>query len=469
MSATTPNPRRALPGVDALLRAPEMADLAAALPHADLVAAARLALKEARSATSDGAPVPDHAALVRRVAAIAQARRDPLPLPVINATGVIVNTNLGRAPLSEAALDAMRAVAGGYAALEYDLAAGERGSRHDIAAGPLIDLTGAAAAVVVNNAAAALLIILATLVTPDRREVVISRGQLIEIGGGFRIPDVLRQSGATLVEVGTTNRTRLEDYAAAIGPATALVLAVHPSNFRVVGFTASPALADLAALAHARDLPLVEDLGSGCLLDLTPFGLAPEPTPRASISSGADLVCFSGDKLLGGPQAGIIVGRADLVGRVTRHPLMRALRVDKVTLAGLVATLRHYQRGEATTHVPVWRMIALPAEAIRQRAIGIVARLGEHGVAAEACQGASTVGGGARPGETLPTWRVALPAWAPGDLDALARRLRLGRPPIVARVSRDHLLLDPRTMPPERDTDLIAALIAATPGKKRSS
>jgi L-seryl-tRNA(Ser) seleniumtransferase len=455
-----PDPRRALPGVDALLRAPALAERAATHEHAALVAAARQALDEARAAGAAGAEPPDLDTLAARVVALLDAADDPIPLPVINATGIIINTNLGRAPLSDDALAAMRG-AGGYAALEYDLAAGGRGSRHALARDILQAVTGAADALVVNNAAAAMLLILAALLDDERREVIISRGQLIEIGGGFRIPDVLRQSGARLVEVGTTNRTRPADYAAALTPATALILAVHPSNFRVVGFTESAPLRDLAELAHAHSLPLVEDLGSGCLLDLAQFGLAPEPTPMQSLVAGVDLVCFSGDKLLGGPQAGIILGDTAYIQRLAKHPLMRALRVDKLTLAGLIATLRHYQRGQATTHIPVWRMIALAPAAIQARAAALAERLTVAGIAAGVQAGESAIGGGSLPGATLPTWHVALPASAHGDLDALARRLRLGRPSVIARVYRDHLLLDPRTVPPERDADLGDAVLRA--------
>lgn len=424
-----------------------------------LVAAARQVLAEARG-VADGVP-PTVAALAQRIVTLTRAAAVPIPQPVINATGVILNTNLGRAPLSAAALAAMQAVGGGYAALEYDLAAGERGSRHALARAALGAVTGAEDALVVNNAAAAVLLLLTALLPPDRREVIISRGQLIEIGGGFRIPDVLRQSGAQLVEVGTTNRTRLADYADAITPATGVLLLVHPSNFRVVGFTEAVSPPDLADLAHAHELPLVEDQGSGCLLDLAPFGLTPEPTPRQSLQAGVDVICFSGDKLLGGPQTGIIVGKARLLQQIARHPLMRALRVDKVTLAGLIATLGHYQRDEALTQIPIWRMIALPAEAILARAEDMTRELATRGITAIVQAGSSTIGGGSLPGETLATWHVALPASAHGDLDALAQRLRLGQPPVIARVYRRYLLLDLRTVPPDRDAEVVGAVARA--------
>lgn len=450
--------RRDLPSVAALLRSPALVAAQATISSADLLAAARQVLAAVRQELVAGAPIPDLGELARQVVTLSEAAQAPLPLPVINATGVIINTNLGRAPLSIAALDAMRAVGGGYAALEYDLAAGERGSRHALARASLQDVTGAPDAVVVNNAAAALVLILAALLPPDQPEVIISRGQLIEIGGGFRIPDVLRQSGAHLVEVGTTNRTRLADYAAAITPATGMILAVHPSNFRIIGFTEAAELRDLADLAHANSIPLVEDQGSGCLLDLTPFGLAPEPTPMQSLAAGADIVCFSGDKLLGGPQAGIILGQPAAIQRLVRHPLMRALRVDKVTLAGLIATLRHYQRGEAITHIPIWRMIAQPAERIRARATALVQQAQAHGMIATVQPGESTIGGGSLPGATLPTYHIALAAQHYGDLDALARALRVGRPPLIPRIARDHLLLDLRTVPESQDGDILSIL-----------
>jgi L-seryl-tRNA(Ser) seleniumtransferase len=376
---------------------------------------------------------------------------------------VIVNTNLGRAPLCAAAIDAMAAVARGYSNLEYDLEAGGRGSRHAHVHALLTELTGAEEALVVNNNAAAVLVVLSGLAAG--REVVVSRGELVEIGGGFRVPDVMRQGGARLVEVGTTNRTRAADYAGAIGPETAALLAVHPSNFRVVGFAESPARAELAAVAHERGVCLVEDLGSGCLLATERWGLAHEPTPMESLAAGVDVVCFSGDKLLGGPQAGIVVGRAEPLRRLARHPLMRAMRIDKLTLAALEATLRQYRDGVAEREVPIWRMIAAPLDAVRGRAERWAARLGTRGARASVLAGASTVGGGSLPGETLPTALCAVEAPAgDGEVAALAARLRRADPPVVGRVSRAQLLLDPRTVLPEEDEALLGALEAALAG-----
>ncbi len=390
---------------------------------------------------------------------ILQKELQPHLHSVINATGVIINTNLGRAPLSQEALQAVQAASRGYSNLEYDLAIGERGSRHAHTEALLCELTGAEAAIVTNNNAAAVLLSLSTLA--NGREVVISRGQLVEIGGGFRIPDVMRQSGCSLIEVGTTNRTRIQDYATAVTERTALLLSVHPSNFLVIGFTESTPLNALAELAHKNGLLVMEDLGSGCLLHSEKYGLMHEPTPQERIAEGADVVCFSGDKLLGGPQAGIIVGKAEIIARIGRHPLMRAVRIDKMTLAALEATLRHYQRGQAITHIPVWRMIATPPEKIALRADHWVAELQSHGIVAHTQQGTSTIGGGSLPGETLATTLLALDAaHVSFPLDELAKRLRLRPIPIVTRILRDSLLLDPRTVLEEQDNEVMQALVS---------
>lgn len=370
--------------------------------------------------------------------------------PVINATGVIINTNLGRAPLSTEALQAVQEVAHGYANLEYDLEAGKRGSRHSHIRALLCELTGAEAALVTNNNASAVLLSLIALA--QGREVIISRGQLVEIGGGFRIPDVMRQSGCQLVEVGTTNRTRIQDYTEAITEQTALLLSVHPSNFLITGFTESTPLSELTQLAHKRGLLVMDDLGSGCLLPCERYGLAHEPTPQESIAAGSDIVCFSGDKLLGGPQAGILVGKAEVIARLAKHPLMRAIRIDKMTLAALEATLRHYQRGQAETHIPIWRMITMPIEHITQRATAWMTHLHAHGITARLQDGKSTIGGGSLPGETQPTMLLALDATTlPFSVDELAQRLRRYTTPIVGRISRDALLLDARTVLEEQD------------------
>jgi L-seryl-tRNA(Ser) seleniumtransferase len=455
---------RQLPSVDELLRDDTLRQALGpdtSPAHASVVRAARQALAEARDAIRAGAPVPSHATLAERAAAILHAERQPALRRVINATGVIINTNLGRAPLSAAAIEAMRAVAAGYSNLEYDLERGERGSRQSPVRRLLREVTGAEDALVVNNNAAAVLVVLSALAAG--RDVIVSRGELVEIGGGFRVPDVMRQGGARLVEVGTTNRTRLRDYEAAITGETALLLAVHPSNFRVVGFTEAPELAALTQLAHAHGLPLVHDLGSGCLLPTERWGLAHEPTVRESLSVGVDVVCFSGDKLLGGPQAGLIAGRAAYLERIAHHPLMRATRIDKLTLAALEATLALYRDGVAERDIPIWRAITTPQETLRARAERWAAVLRERGVAAAAAAGESTVGGGSLPGETLPTTLCAVSGTedAPLDVAALARRLRTGTPPVVGRVLRDQLLLDPRTVLPDEDDTLLQALTRA--------
>jgi L-seryl-tRNA(Ser) seleniumtransferase len=379
---------------------------------------------------------------------------EPSLRPVINATGVIIHTNLGRAPLSSAAIEAMAAVSRGYSNLEFDLEAGERGSRFTHLEAALRQLTGAEAAIAVNNNASALLLALTALASG--RGVIVSRGQAVEIGGGFRIPDVMRQSGATPIEVGTTNRTYLRDYEAAIRPDTAAVMRVHASNFRITGFTEQPELRDLARVAHERGLLLLDDIGSGCLLDVRQFGLAAEPSVGESMAAGADLCLFSGDKLLGGPQAGIIAGRAELVDTLRRHPLARAVRMDKTSVAALQATLLHYLRGEALTHIPVWRMIAMPLAEIEARArawAGVVS-------GSKVVDGRSMIGGGSLPEESLPTKLLAVEDDG-ARLNQIARALRLGDPAVVARIEGGKLLLDPRTVDPAQDEAIVEALSAA--------
>jgi L-seryl-tRNA(Ser) seleniumtransferase len=419
------NPLRQLPSVDVLLGLAH--DAVARHGRTATVAALRAALAEARAAGE--ARTPEQ--LLARSAEL--LKRPPSLRPVLNATGVIVHTNLGRAPLAAAALERVRAVAGGYSNLEYDLAAGARGSRHTHLGALLAELTGAEAGMAVNNNAAAVLLCLAALA--GGREVIISRGELIEIGDGFRIPDILAQSGARLTEVGTTNRTSLADYASAIGPDTAALLRVHQSNFRMVGFTAAPRLAELAALAARHELPLIDDLGSGQLLDLP--DLADEPTARSSVEAGAAVVCFSGDKLLGGPQAGVIVGMASAVERIRRHPLARAMRIDKLSLAALEATLELYRDPQrALREVPVLAAAAESADAVHRRAERLAARLGGDLVATSA-----RVGGGAVPLLELPSFACALDGG-----DALAAALRASDPPVVAVVREGRVLLDCRTL-----------------------
>jgi L-seryl-tRNA(Ser) seleniumtransferase len=422
---------------------PSVDELARSVGDPLAVDAARSVLERAREEIRAGAEPGDLAARLR--AELEDVRR-PRLRRALNATGVIVHTNLGRAPLPEAALERIREVARGYSNLEYDLGEGARGSRQDHVAAILRRLTGAEAALVVNNNAAAVLLALAALA--EGREVLVSRGELIEIGDGFRIPEVLARSGARLVEVGTTNRTRAADYERAIGPDTALLLRVHQSNFRVVGFAEQPATAELAALAARHDLPLVDDLGSGVLGNTVLLG--DEPSARAALADGADLVCFSGDKLLGGPQAGIVVGRAELVERLRRHPLQRALRADKLTLAALEGTLALYlEPGRALREVPVLRMVAEPLEDVRTRAERLATL--SRGTVEETV---ARVGGGALPLTELPSFACAVE-------EELAAPLRLGDPPVVAVVRDGRTLLDCRTLADAELDEAAAAIIRA--------
>jgi L-seryl-tRNA(Ser) seleniumtransferase len=446
---------RQLPSVDKLLGEDATQQLVAVYGHDQTVDALRATLDAVRDEIRAGADVPDVTALATRADIFLQARLAPTLRRVINATGVIIHTNLGRAPLSADAQAAMEAVARGYSTLEYDLQAGKRGHRTVHAEQLLCDLTGAESALVVNNNAGAVMLALTGLA--QGRGVVISRGQLVEIGGGFRVPDVMAQSGARLIEVGTTNRTHLRDYAAAIeaNEDASLILRAHHSNFRIVGFTTEPTLTELVALGAERGLPVVDDLGSGALLDTATYGLTHEPTVQESVSAGAAVVCFSGDKLLGGPQAGIIVGQVKFVESLKSHPLTRALRADKLCLAALQATLLHYLKGEAAEQVPIWRMIATPLEEIERQAQRWRRSLQKAGVEAEIVDGESTVGGGSLPGETLPTKLIALAVAHP---DQPTTALRTADPPVIARIEEDRLVLDPRTVPAEEEKDLLEAI-----------
>jgi L-seryl-tRNA(Ser) seleniumtransferase len=424
------HPLRGLPSVDALLGAERAAVLVERHGRPATVDAIRVALAGARGRGA----AEDAEALLEAAARL--LGRPPSLRPALNATGVIVHTNLGRAPLAAAAIERAAAVAGGYSNLEYDLEAGARGSRHTHLGAILAELTGAEDGMAVNNNAAAVMLTLAALA--EGREVPISRGELIEIGDGFRIPEVLAQSGARLVEVGSTNRTRIGDYARALGPGTGAVLRVHQSNFRMVGFTEAPSLGELCALAADHGVPVIDDLGSGQLIDLP--DLADEPTARSSVEAGAAAVCFSGDKLLGGPQAGIIVGAADAIARIRRHPLARAVRIDKLSLAALEATLELYRDpARALREVPVLRAIAEPAAAVRDRARRLAERLGGSVVPTRA-----RVGGGAVPLLEIESFACALDGG-----DRVAAELRAAEPPVVARVQEGRVLIDCRTLTDE--------------------
>jgi L-seryl-tRNA(Ser) seleniumtransferase len=460
---------RSLPSVDRLIQTPQAVEWIMLFGRPLTLEAIRFALEESRQKFLKGDPaveIPGEAALLLSIGRRLQDWTAPTLHPVINATGVILHTNLGRAPLSqEAALAAMQ-VASGYSTLEYDLEKGQRGSRLVHAETLLKRLTGAEAALVVNNNAAAVLLALTGLA--HRRAVVIPRSQLVEIGGGFRIPDVMKQSGARLLEIGTTNRIHLSDFEAALAEKPALFMRAHRSNFTILGFTSEPSLSEIASVAHQAGLPLVDDLGSGTLLDTSRFGLAHEPMVQESLAAGADLVCFSGDKLLGGPQAGIIVGRLDLIARLRKHPLARAIRADKFCLAALNATLLHYLKNEAEHKVPIWRMISAPVADLRARAEAWAAHLysGAHlpqvPTWVQVLPGESTVGGGSLPGETLPT---VLLVFSPRNPTQFVTRLRQADPPVICRLQEARVLLDPRTVLAEQEESLLSVLAASLAGQ----
>jgi L-seryl-tRNA(Ser) seleniumtransferase len=454
-------PLRDLPSVDKLIGHAASLTLIEEYGRSMTVEAVRHAVDQARAALmAGGSDAPSDAFLIHTAGEILEQWLSPTLRRVINATGVIIHTNLGRAPLCDSALQAIQETAQGYSTLEYDLASGKRGSRSAHAETLLQQITGAEAALVVNNNAAAVMLALSALAgrsadRPNGSGAIISRGQLVEIGGGFRIPDVMSASGAHLVEVGTTNRTHLVDYESAIAPDTALILRAHRSNFAIIGFTTEPTLAELAHVAHEHKLPLLDDLGSGTLIDTAQFGLASEPTVQDSLKAGADMVMFSGDKLLGGPQAGILVGGKAIIDSMRRHPLARAARADKLCLAALSATLAHYLRGDAVRHIPIWQMIARPLTQLRETATKWQAALSAAGLAVDLQDGQSAVGGGSLPGETLPTALLAVKTVSP---DQAAAQLRAADPPVIARIDDDRLVVDPRTVLDRDEQALLAAL-----------
>ena len=457
---------RRVPSVDELLLRPGLVSLCREVERSFVVETAREVLEGLRRSITSGEAQTDAvlrpAAIEQRIVNAVQKEFAPSLQPVINASGVILHTNLGRAPLSVLVVNEIRRAATQYSNLEYDLVAGARGKR-DVHTARLIErLTGAESAIVVNNCAAAVLLILAALARGG--EVIVSRGELIEIGDGFRIPEIMEQSGAVLREVGTTNRTRLADYENAINEKTRLLLRVHPSNFTVTGFTEKPEMADLIALGARTGLPVVEDLGSGCLVDLSASGIT-EPTVRESIAAGFSLVLFSGDKLLGGPQAGIIAGKKELVAKVRRHPLFRALRVDKLTIAALEVTLRAYLRG-AWNDIPAQRMIRLPLEEIAARTRKFHDALQPQAAASDAtieiADGRSLAGGGSTPAQSLPTkvLRIASARHSAAQLEARLRQAPAGVP-VIARIEDDRLLLDLRAVFPEQEPALLQSLLSA--------
>ncbi|HZN34433.1 MAG TPA: L-seryl-tRNA(Sec) selenium transferase [Pirellulaceae bacterium] len=453
---------RSIPSVTELLDSPPLKSLVNRVSRNVVVSGVRQFLEDMRSqvqTAAAGVHVPTASELAQRIADWIATEELPSLRPVINATGILLHTGLGRAPLAEEAIAAIGEVSRGYASVELDLASGERSQRAVAVERQLTRLTGAEAAAVVNNNAGATLLTLAALATG--REVIVSRGQLIEIGGSYRLPEVMTASGTVLREVGTTNKTRIGDYAAAIGEKTAALLRVHTSNYAVVGFTEETPLAELVALGRKHDLPVIDDIGSGALVDLSPYGVKGEPIAGESIRAGADLVLFSGDKLLGGPQCGIVAGRRNLVQQILKHPLTRALRVDKLTLAALAATLRLYEDpAHAERSVPLLTLLATPLENLRHRAERLAPQIQATGVAAvEVVTDRAYVGGGSLPNQSLATICLALTP-ATGTVDALAAALRRGTPAVVGRIQEGRLLLDLRSVQPRDDTHLVAAVEA---------
>lgn len=446
---------RGLPSIDKLLRSPQGALLIEKYGHSLTVEAFRSELATQRKAVAAGRGNGfETESLIQAASSWLEELFVSDLRPVINATGIVVHTNLGRAPLSSNALAAALEASASYSSLEYDLSTGRRGTRAEHVERMLKHLTGAEASMVVNNNAAAVLLMLTALCRGKR--VIISRGQLVEIGGGFRIPDVMAQSGAELVEVGTTNRTHLRDYESAIDQNTGAIFVAHHSNYRIVGFTSEPTLAELAPLARKYELPLLYDQGSGALLDVAQFGFHPEPTVQEGLGAGCDLVAFSGDKLLGGPQAGILCGKASLVAEMKKHPLARAMRSDKICLAALGATLKPFLAGATIEEIPVWRMISRSLDDIFAVADAWESQLQANGLPARAIEGESLIGGGSLPGTSIPTKLLAIEH---GQVDLLAELLRADRMPVIARVQGGQLLLDPRTVLPGQGDELLASVV----------
>jgi len=442
-----------LPSIEQLLQTRRASDLTAQYGRTLTLEALRSTLDEtrARLKLAPQAAAPENDLILSQAESRLSAWTMPTLQPVINATGVILHTNLGRAPLSRATIEAMAQVSLGYSNLEFDLETGKRGSRLNHAEDVLKKLLNVEAAVVVNNNASAVLLVLSALAS--RKHVIIARSQLVEIGGGFRVPDVMKQSGAKLVEVGTTNKIRLSDYQEALEQSNGLMMHAHRSNFKLVGFTEEPALKEIVDAAHKAGTIVLDDLGSGALLDTAKYGLAHEPTVQESFAAGVDVICFSGDKLIGGPQAGIIVGRAELIAKIKKHPLARAMRADKTCLAGIAATLLHYLKDEAEREIPIWKMILMPVNEIMARAERWSRELGAGSVV----ESEATVGGGSLPGESFPSYVLSLSVKSP---DKYLKKLRQQHPPVIARTENDKILFDPRTVLVEQDKLLLSALFS---------
>lgn len=441
---------RGIPSVDAILHSPQGIDLIGNFGRNLATSAIRQVLDEVREDVKTGSEIPQIDMIVHQAESISEFWTRPSLMPVINATGIILHTNLGRAPLSDETINAMQRVSQSYNNLEFDLKKGKRGKRSVHAEALLQRLLGIESALVVNNNASAVMLVLSALA--KGKKVIIPHSQLVEIGGGFRVPDVMRGSGAKLVAIGTTNRTHIRDYEHALADGAAMVLNAHHSNFKIVGFTTEPTHQEIAAVARAHNCPFIYDQGSGALLDTARFGLNHEPTIYESIKDGIDIICFSGDKLLGGPQAGIIVGKADLLAKIKRHPLARAVRADKTCLAGISATLTHYLTGESLEKIPVWQMIAKKPQMILEKANEIIKQLS----AGEVVNGDSMVGGGSLPGETLPTHLVSFAVSKPNKF---LKDLRMLPVPIIARIEDNRVLFDPRTILPAQENTFISELL----------
>ncbi|MDO9545587.1 MAG: L-seryl-tRNA(Sec) selenium transferase [Pelolinea sp.] len=431
-----------IPSVDSILQSPLANDLINTAGRELAVRSIRQSIDQIREKMTSGHSLPDTDTIIQQAENLVREWLKPSLVPVINASGIILHTNLGRAPLSEETIIAMRSVSWSYNNLEFDLYTGRRGKRSVHAEEILQKLTGAESALVVNNNAAAVLLTLSALA--KSKKVVIPNSQLVEIGGGFRVPDVMRQSGAKLVAVGTTNRIHLSDYVQALEDGASLVLNAHSSNFKIIGFTTEPKLEEITAAAHSFSVPFVYDIGSGAMIDTSLFGLSHEPTVVEAMAAGADIICFSGDKLLGGPQAGIIIGKKDLLDKIKRHPLARAVRADKTCLAGITATLTHYLKGEALVAIPIWRMISLDQDTIYQRAHKWQRSIGQG----EIIKGTSMVGGGSLPGDTLPTYLLALRIKKADKFLSALRSLPI---PTIGRIENDQILFDPRTVLPNQE------------------
>lgn len=444
--------QRAIPSVNLILNTPHLLDLQDEYGHDFCLEAVRIILAEIRDEVNQGQALPDEAQLIKRISNYLKAESAPSLESLINASGVVLHTNLGRAPLSQSSIEAVSEIGINYSNLEYDLEKGKRGKRDIHAADLLIKLTGAEAALVVNNNAGAVMLILAALA--NRKKVCISRSQLVEIGGGFRIPEVMRLSGAKLVEIGTTNRTHLGDYQTAIEEGAKLVLLAHQSNFKIVGFTSEPSLSEITELAAQHEIPVLHDLGSGALIDPAIFGLESELTVQKAIADGVDLVCFSGDKLLGGPQAGIIVGKAHLLDKIRKHPFYRALRADKLCLAALSATLLEYLKGSALQNIPVLNMLNRKEKDLKAKAESWQKEL----QAGEVIYGESMIGGGSLPNQSLPTWLLA---FKPKSARQFSRRLRSYESPIISRIEDNLVLVDPRTVQSTQEEVLLNQLKTA--------